>query len=368
MQPLAAVAVVPDAPGRSDSIGSSIRLVAASDIDPPPVWSMSDAWGLDGLGHASGDVASDPEVGDVDMRLVSLGDLDAAIRRRHRSNPTVLIERQLALVRAEPKLSSMRMALAAALALVALGGAAARGEVFQHEALRVSVDAQLTPRTLPRERPAPVTVRLGSEISTADGTRPPALRDISIAVNRAGRLSAVGLPTCTIASVQQTTTEAALAACRPALVGHGTFGAKVDFPEGPAIPAAGKVLAFNARLGGRPGMLLHFYGSSPVQAAFVLPLAVSHRRRGKFGTILSTRIPELAAGLGHVTELHLTLGRRYTFDGERHSFLSASCAAPAGFTAGIFELARATLSFADGRQVVAPISRDCRVRRAAVRR
>lgn len=262
----------------------------------------------------------------------------------------------------------MRRALAVSLVFLVLAGATARGEIFQHEALRVSVDARMTPRALPRERLAPVTVRMESEVSTVDGTHPPALRDISIAVNRAGRLATVGLPTCTAARVQQTTTSAALAACRSALIGHGTFSANVDFPEGPAIPAAGKVLVFNARISGRPGMMLHLYGSSPVQAAFVLPLVVSRHREGKFGIVLSTHIPELAAGLGHVTNLRLKLGRRYGFEGERRSLLSASCAAPAGFTAGIFELARVTLSFADGRQVVAPISRDCRVRRATARR
>lgn len=240
--------------------------------------------------------------------------------------------------------------------------AAAQGEVFQHESLRVAVDASIAPRALPRQRPAPVTVRLGGRISTADGTRPPALQELSIEVNRAGLLSSRGLPTCAPPRLQQTTTEAALAACRKALVGHGSFEASVDFPDAPAIPAEGKALVFNARVEGRPGMLLHLYGSRPVRAAFVLPFVISRRSRGRFGTVLTTRIPNLASGLGYITHLQIQIGRRYGYRGKHRSFLSASCAAPAGFSAGPFELAKMTFSFDDGRQVVAPLERNCRVR------
>lgn len=254
-----------------------------------------------------------------------------------------------------------RFAIAALLVSTAIA-AVARAEPLQKESLRVNFDASIAPRSLPRERPAPITVKLGGEISSADGTRPPALRELSIDFNRAGHLSAEGLPTCNANRLQQTTTEAALAACPGALVGHGSFGVNVDFPDVPVIPARGKVLVFNAIVRGRPGMLLHLYGSRPVRAAFVLPFVVSHIRDGKFGTAFSTRIPELASGLGHVTELKLQIGRRYGFEGERRSVLSARCAAPEGFSAGIFELARARFSFADGRVVTGGLTRECRVR------
>jgi hypothetical protein len=238
----------------------------------------------------------------------------------------------------------------------------AQGESIQKESLRVDFDASIAPRSLPRERPAPITVKIGGTIRSADGSRPPALRELSIDFNRAGRLSVEGLPTCTANKLQQTTTEAALAACRGALVGHGSFGANVDFPGAPVIPARGKVLVFNALVRGRPGMLLHLYGSRPVRAAFVLPFTVSHIRHGKFGTTFSTEIPQLASGLGYVTELQLQIGRRYGFEGERRSVLSARCAAPEGFSAGLFELARVKFSFADGRVVTGVLERNCRVR------
>ena len=75
------------------------------------------------------------------------------------------------------------------------------------------------------------------------------------------------------------------------------------------------MLAFNSRTTGRAGVLLHLYGSSPVRAAFVLPFGISHRAKGKFGTVFSTKIPELASDLGYVTDIDLNIGRTYTLPG-----------------------------------------------------
>ena len=257
-----------------------------------------------------------------------------------------------------------RLLISAVLTPLVLASAvvAARGELIQQGSLRVHFDGQLRPRALPREHRAPVSVSLEGAVSTSDGTRPPQLREMTIAVNRAGVVSATGLPTCSAPQLQQTSTEAALRACRPALVGHGRFAANVDFPGAPLIPARGEILAFNARIHGRPGMLLHLYGSSPVRAAFVLPFEISHRRQGKYGAVFSTRIPELASDLGYVTEIAMKIGRTYNYKGQRRSFVSASCAAPVGFPGAIFPLAKATFSFANGQRLTTGLSRDCKVR------
>jgi len=256
-----------------------------------------------------------------------------------------------------------RLAISAVFVLLALTAAvAAQGELIQQGNLRVHFEGQLRPRALPREHRAPVSVSLEGRVSTSDGTRPPQLREMTIAVNRAGVVSATGLPTCTAPELQQTSTEAALRACRPALVGHGRFAANVDFPGAPLIPAHGEVLAFNSRIHGRMGMLLHLYGSSPVRAAFVLPFEISHRPRGRYDAVFSTRIPQLASDLGYVTEIEMTIGRTYNYKGERRSFISASCAAPAGFTGAVFPLAKATFSFANGQRLATSLLRDCKVR------
>jgi hypothetical protein len=256
-----------------------------------------------------------------------------------------------------------RLVIAAVFAVALLGVAVvAQGEIYQRGNLRVSFDGRLQPHDLPRQRPAPVTVSLDGSIGTVDGSRPPQLREITVAMNRAGKVFSAGLPVCDASQLQQTSTEAALALCRPALVGHGTFAAKVDFPNAPLIPAKGKVLVFNSRIEGKQGMLLHLYGSSPVRAAFVLPFKVEHRSQGEFGTVFSTKIPTLASDLGYVTEIKLTIGRKYGYAGKRRSFLSAACAAPAGFPGAIYKLAKTTFAFSDGTHLTSRLTRDCTVR------
>jgi hypothetical protein len=239
---------------------------------------------------------------------------------------------------------------------------AAQGEVYQRGNLRVSFDGRLKPHDLPRERLAPVTVSLDGSVGTVDGSRPPQLREITVEMNRAGKLFSAGLPVCRSSLLQQKTSEAALDLCRSALVGHGTFAVNVDLPNAPLIPAKGKVLVFNSKIGGKQGLVLHLYGSSPVRAAFVLPFKIEHRSQGEFGTVFSTKIPTLASDLGYVTEIKLTIGRRYRYAGKPRSFISASCAAPAGFPGVSYQLAKTTFAFADGTNLISHLTRDCTVR------
>ena len=255
-----------------------------------------------------------------------------------------------------------RLLLIAAIALcLPVAVAAAQRQTVQKHNVRVSFEGELLPHSLPRERPAPVTVHLAGSIDPVDGGQAPQLRELSVAVNRAGRFSMVGLPSCTASELQQTSTEAALAKCRGALVGHGHYAASVDSTNAPSIPAEGTVLAFNSTRGGHPSMLLHLYGSRPVRAAFVLPFTISRRAQGAFGTVFSTKIPRLAADLGYVDEIELTLGRRYRYGGRGRSFLSASCAAPAGFSGGVYKLARATFAFPE-ETLTSNLSGSCKVR------
>jgi hypothetical protein len=251
--------------------------------------------------------------------------------------------------------------LLALLVLVLGVVAVAQGELTQKGNLRISFDGGFTPHSLPRERLAPVTVTLEGKISTTDGSHPPALERLEVEVNRHGRILTRGLPTCTSPVLQTTTTEAALQRCRPALVGQGSFTAVLDSAEGP-LPLAGRLLAFNGSARGHRALLLHFHVDRPVQATLVLPFTISHEAKGQFGTVLTTRVPKLAGGLGSITSVDLRIGREFTSRGRRLGFVSASCAAPAGFPGAVFTFAKGRFHFADGRVLVAGLTRDCRVR------
>lgn len=248
--------------------------------------------------------------------------------------------------------------------VVLLAGALAAGapaEVRQEGNLRVKFNGSFAPHALPRNRLAPVRVKIEGKISTTDGSHPPPLRALELALNSHGRLSTRGLPTCQAATLQSTSTQEALARCGGALVGRGRFHTAFAFGAGSPIPSDGEVLAFNSGRPSRPAVLLHLFGTVPVRATFVVPLRIGHQAGGNFGTVLRARIPRLAGGVGSITGISLTIGRTYSFRGRRRSYLSASCDAPAGFSAAVFPFLRGGFTFAEHQEIRTTLIRACQV-------
>src|SRR5512144_1383060 len=112
-----------------------------------------------------------------------------------------------------------RCALTAACALAIscalfLGGAGRVGaERTAAGNLVVSLAGTLSPRVLPRTKPAPISLGLSSDFSTSDGTPLPSLRRIEISLGNRGRLQDRGLPACRPRLIRATTFAAARAAC-----------------------------------------------------------------------------------------------------------------------------------------------------------
>lgn len=254
-----------------------------------------------------------------------------------------------------------RLLIPLLVALFSFGcGAVSKAEVEQVENLRVTFDADFSPNSLPRHRPAPVKVEIAGRIATTDGTHPPALRWLEVELHRSGKLFSKGLPACFAPILQSTSTETALGRCRSALVGRGSF--RADVTLGREVVATGEILAFNSRKGGRQSLLLHFFAAVPVRFTLVVPLTIGHRKEGEFGTVLRARIPKLGGGLGSITQIELAIARRYSFQGERRSYASAACGAPAGFPTAVFPFARASFRFEAHREIRTTLVRDCTVR------
>jgi hypothetical protein len=245
-------------------------------------------------------------------------------------------------------------ALAALLTIVA--GASSSAETRQVENLRLTFSGNFTPNVLPRERAAPVDVSIHGKVATTDGSHPPPLRWIEVELNRNGRVQSEGLPTCSAPTLQSTSTQTALARCGAARV---DFDAEVIL--GRPIPVSGKVYAFNSRRRGKPALLLHLFAGAPVRFTLVVPLTIGHRRTGNFGTVLRARIPKLGGDLGSVTQIDLTIGRRYSFAGKRRSYISAACSTPRGIDSAVFPFARGTFRFQAHREFRETLLRGCRV-------
>jgi hypothetical protein len=256
--------------------------------------------------------------------------------------------------------------LLAAISLAALGFAGllaigARAETSGRDGVVVSLSGGIRPRTLPRDRPAPISLTLSGSIRALKGATPPRLSRIEVAFGAHGGLDTAGLASCPRGRLENATQGQALERCRAALVGHGTIDAEVPLnPEEPILAHA-SVLAFNGRSGGRPAVWVHAYSASP-PVSFVLPFYLREVAGGAYGLLM--RAPA-AAALGRWPRLRsfeLTFGRRYVSHGIRHSYLSASCPLPPRFHVFSFPLARATYAFTPRPTLSAAHLSRCRVR------
>jgi hypothetical protein len=252
-------------------------------------------------------------------------------------------------------------ALLATSALVGLAASSSLAEVSQLGSLRVSVEGQISPRALPRSAAAPVAVSFAGRITSVDGSPPPQLEAISIAINRHGQLTRRGIPNCRMGRIDPSTTTEALAACRSSLVGEGTFSANVKLPEQSPFPSQGKVWAFNGRFRGKPALLAHIYGTNPVPTSYVLPFTIE-KSRGAYGTVLTASLPRVTGDWGFVTGISMRLARRFSFRGRQQSYLAAGCPAPRGFATAVFPLAQTKFSFEGGKVLTSTLNRTCLVR------
>ncbi len=256
-----------------------------------------------------------------------------------------------------------RAGLVAVALLVALGVAGvARAEVEQQGNVIVAFDGKISPRALPRTGVAPVSVTIDSSFKSSEGADPPPqLRTISIGINHAGKIFDQGLPTCRVRKIQPATIRAAKRICRAAIIGSGHVQVRVHLANQPPFTFKGPMLVFHAkRSGGNRRLLAQVYGRKP-PSAFVLNFKIV-TVPGEYGTVIKTSLPKSARKWAYVTHFDMRLQRIYTYQGQKHSYISAGCAAPDGFPGAVYKFARGNFGFADGKHVTTTLVRDCTVK------
>jgi hypothetical protein len=254
------------------------------------------------------------------------------------------------------------LALATIIAAVALLiPALAYAELSERGDLFIRFKGGIDPSALPRQELAPIAIKVSGTVKTLSGERPPALRAIKIELNRGGVLDSRGLPKCHYSELVASYPRQAMEQCGGALVGEGTYAANTAFPEQATFPSQGHILAFNGVYEGREAILAHIYGTEPVPITRILVFHI-RRKGGTFGTVLNARLPDSVNHYGYVIHVALELSRRYVFHGQQRSYVSAACAAPAGFSAASFPFARTSMTFADGRRLSSTLTRSCRVK------
>lgn len=257
-----------------------------------------------------------------------------------------------------------RLALASVLAALGAGVLLAAGAVAEQRGgggMLAIFNGSISPKSLPRERPVPVSVEMEGSIRATDGSPAPRLSSIEFAFGAPGGLETSGLPVCPRARLRNATTRQALERCGGALVGGGAIVSEVPLSAEDPVRARARALAFNGRSRGRPAVWVHAYSAVP-PASFVLPFYLRPAGEGGYGTLLRAPLAKALGPRPRLRSFRLVLGRRYRAGGVARSYLSARCPLPPRFDVGFFPLAKATYSFAGERRRTITILRGCRAR------
>jgi hypothetical protein len=223
-------------------------------------------------------------------------------------------------------------ALAAALvgALVALafaGGVDAEppaGTEFE-------LGADVRPQRLPKTEPTPAELLLTGVIREADGTHPPPLKEMVVDIDRNISLDLTGVPECRppgLVSQSQPPSFDPRKECKESIVGRGRFATEIEFPEACCVvPAESPLTVFS---GGVRGEILTLYALAyitvPVPVDIVTTIKIQRTREGRFGTRATFYVPKIAGASGSITSLRMRLFKRFRFEREPRSLVTAHCA------------------------------------------
>jgi hypothetical protein len=247
------------------------------------------------------------------------------------------------------------LALGAILAVSVVGMAAAeKPTVVRAGNLILTLNGGVTPKALPKNRQAPIALNVFGAISTADGSQPPATKEIQVDFDKQGAINARGLAACTSGKLQARDTSQAKAACPKSIVGKGNTTVRVAFPEQAPFNASGPLVLFNGGVkGGVTTMFIHAYVNVPAPTAIVTTVKIKKINKGHFGTRAIAGVPKIAGGSGSVTRFSFVVKRTFKFRGEQRSYLTAKCATGRFF-------AHAITTFTDGTRIAGDVVRACR--------
>jgi hypothetical protein len=251
--------------------------------------------------------------------------------------------------------------VASIMALSLLGASIASAELAQKGDIRISFHGSIAPEKLPRKSLAPVGVQMGAKIKTISGEKPPRLSQITLDINSHGVIDAKGLPTCPFSKLRNASAATARKVCGEADVGHGNVTTRIEFPGQGPFSANGPLLAFNAKEKGKQAIFAYVDSSGKFSTTFVIKFIVK-KTKGTYGTSLVAEVPPIASGSGYISAFDLSLKRRYSLRGQKHSYVSASCPLPSGVNVSSFPLVRSIYGFEDGTNVTGVLNRECRVR------
>ena len=204
------------------------------------------------------------------------------------------------------------LALGALVAVSAVGIATAAGGegpvTVKVGNLELTANGGFTPKALSKTKQTPIELKAEGSVKEADGSHPPAVRELIIEGDKNAEVHVKGLPTCSSGQLQATDTEAAAKACGPALIGEGKVTAQVAFPEQKPINVPTVLQLFNGgEKGGKITWYAHAYFSDPISGAIVTTITITKHPHGRFGTLAVAKIPQITGGSGSTISFNLSI-------------------------------------------------------------
>jgi hypothetical protein len=212
----------------------------------------------------------------------------------------------------------------AVLALAILAQGAFGSAMIETKEIRLKLNADFQPLKLSKNSYSPVQFEGYLDIAKPGGGAPPALESVVLDFDRDGRLETAGLPTCAPERIAAASVAEARRLCKGAIVGTGKLEALVSLPNGP-VPTGSALTLFNGPpQEGHATVVVHARIDTPATQTidFVVPI---EKRPGEFRYRATVDFPELAGGLGAITHVNVKIGRRYTANGVKRSYVSARC-------------------------------------------
>jgi len=193
--------------------------------------------------------------------------------------------------------------------------------------LELTSQINFSPKIGSATKQTPLAIRSSGEVREEDGGHPPAIRDFFIEADKNGEIHTKGIPACRPGQLQATETSAALKVCGPSLIGQGQAVVQVALPEQKPIDVTSKLLLFNGgEKGGKTTWYAHAYFTSPVSGAIVTTVTITKIHRGRFGTLVAVKIPQIVGGSGSGISFSLEIFKTVKFEGQTFNPISGRCA------------------------------------------
>src|SRR3954447_22388375 len=188
--------------------------------------------------------------------------------------------------------------------------------------LELTANGGFSPKALSKTKQTPIELSAEGSVKEADGSHPPAARELIIEGDKNAEVHTKGIPTCKSGQLQATDTTAALKACKSALIGEGQTTAEVAFAEQKPISVPSKLLVFNGgEKGGKTTLFIHAYFSNPISGAIVTTVTITKHKNGRFGTQAIAKIPQITGGSGSIVKFNLNIKKNVA----GHNPISSTC-------------------------------------------